>query len=410
MHRYYSVKNAAHLLGVSTNTIYKYVKNGKLETRRLGKGKIRILKASVDLYVSDTNLITATKYIKKHNNIPANDTESFQGITQHELQPSYEAPRSEDRAIFSPLLRLPTDKAGREQNLAPQAEISSHSSASLRSQFSAKGDKLHDEPAIENDSSRAIQYPQQIDQHRHLNIEAEPVKSINQSPIDQSASSDQNLKPKFFVRPIGEARESSETLSEEHAKERADSLVFNENLPKTGDSITNNKERQANYYSFVQEANNANKSMSKSSKFDNIDGSLLIKGLLLSGIGEIYLLADVIRQPGSFILNPTTLFSVLLPFVTVVTGIVLLVASVTRGSHSRSTGINLIVLPVLFIQILFSNIQVLQITVLVLIFVLTLLVVDLLDDRVSYVPKLLTPTLMGYGLVLGTLVGALLGQ
>lgn len=45
----------------------------------------------------------------------------------------YEAPRSNDRGIFSLLLR-------RERNPS-EAEITSHSSASLRSRFSAKGDK-----------------------------------------------------------------------------------------------------------------------------------------------------------------------------------------------------------------------------------------------------------------------------
>ncbi len=49
------------------------------------------------------------------------------------MQRNYEAPRSDDRGIFSPLLR-------RERNPS-EAEISSHSSTGLRPRFSAKGDK-----------------------------------------------------------------------------------------------------------------------------------------------------------------------------------------------------------------------------------------------------------------------------
>lgn len=42
MRSYCSVKQAAKLLGVSTNTVYQYVKEGKLTVRRIGRGRIRI--------------------------------------------------------------------------------------------------------------------------------------------------------------------------------------------------------------------------------------------------------------------------------------------------------------------------------------------------------------------------------
>jgi len=58
---------------------------------------------------------------------------------------SYEVTRSDDRSIFSPLLRPPAmlaqaTQAGRGRNPS-EAEISSHSSSGLRPRFSAKGDK-----------------------------------------------------------------------------------------------------------------------------------------------------------------------------------------------------------------------------------------------------------------------------
>ena len=51
MKKYYSVKEASKLLNVSTNTIYKYVKEGKLSTRRIGKGRIKILYQELLPYV-----------------------------------------------------------------------------------------------------------------------------------------------------------------------------------------------------------------------------------------------------------------------------------------------------------------------------------------------------------------------
>lgn len=42
MKRYYSVKEAAKLLGFSTNTIYSYLDTGKIKSRRIGKGRFKI--------------------------------------------------------------------------------------------------------------------------------------------------------------------------------------------------------------------------------------------------------------------------------------------------------------------------------------------------------------------------------
>lgn len=47
MKKYYSVKEASRILSLSTNTIYKYVNEGKLSIRRIGKGRIKIAYQSI---------------------------------------------------------------------------------------------------------------------------------------------------------------------------------------------------------------------------------------------------------------------------------------------------------------------------------------------------------------------------
>jgi excisionase family DNA binding protein len=51
MKKLYSVKEAAGLLGVSTNTIYTYLKEGKIAARRIGKGRFKIPYASLYPFV-----------------------------------------------------------------------------------------------------------------------------------------------------------------------------------------------------------------------------------------------------------------------------------------------------------------------------------------------------------------------
>ena len=42
MKKYYTVKETSQLLGVSTNTVYSYLQEGKLEAKRIGKGRFKI--------------------------------------------------------------------------------------------------------------------------------------------------------------------------------------------------------------------------------------------------------------------------------------------------------------------------------------------------------------------------------
>src|SRR3989344_2195405 len=49
--RYYSVKDAANLLGVSTNTIYTYLKEGKITSRRIGQGRFKIPYSQLAVYM-----------------------------------------------------------------------------------------------------------------------------------------------------------------------------------------------------------------------------------------------------------------------------------------------------------------------------------------------------------------------
>jgi excisionase family DNA binding protein len=48
--RYYTVKEAANILGVSTNTIYKYLDEGDLRAKRIGKGRFKVLASSLTPY------------------------------------------------------------------------------------------------------------------------------------------------------------------------------------------------------------------------------------------------------------------------------------------------------------------------------------------------------------------------
>jgi excisionase family DNA binding protein len=52
MKRFYSVKEASELLGVSTNTVYKYLVEGRIESRRIGRGRIKILASSLKPYIN----------------------------------------------------------------------------------------------------------------------------------------------------------------------------------------------------------------------------------------------------------------------------------------------------------------------------------------------------------------------
>jgi excisionase family DNA binding protein len=52
MKRFYTVKEAAEILGFSTNTIYKYLDEGKLKGKRIGKGRFKIPYEELEPYLS----------------------------------------------------------------------------------------------------------------------------------------------------------------------------------------------------------------------------------------------------------------------------------------------------------------------------------------------------------------------
>lgn len=51
MKRYYTVREASRVLGVSTNTVYKYLKEGKVKGRRIGKGRFKIPRGELSPYI-----------------------------------------------------------------------------------------------------------------------------------------------------------------------------------------------------------------------------------------------------------------------------------------------------------------------------------------------------------------------
>lgn len=56
MKKFYTVKEAAELLDLSTNTIYKYIKEGKIDSRRIGQGRIKIPYSELEPYVPKKKL------------------------------------------------------------------------------------------------------------------------------------------------------------------------------------------------------------------------------------------------------------------------------------------------------------------------------------------------------------------
>ena len=60
MKKYYTVKEAGRLLGVSTNTIYKYLDEGGLVSRRIGKGRFKILYSSLAPYINTGNVASTS--------------------------------------------------------------------------------------------------------------------------------------------------------------------------------------------------------------------------------------------------------------------------------------------------------------------------------------------------------------
>src|SRR3972149_1477085 len=52
MKRFYTVKEASEILGFSTNTVYKYLDEGKLKGKRIGKGRFKIPHEELASYLS----------------------------------------------------------------------------------------------------------------------------------------------------------------------------------------------------------------------------------------------------------------------------------------------------------------------------------------------------------------------
>lgn len=57
MKRFYSVKEAADILGFSTNTVYKYLDEGKLKGKRIGKGRFKIPYEELEPFLSTTEKV-----------------------------------------------------------------------------------------------------------------------------------------------------------------------------------------------------------------------------------------------------------------------------------------------------------------------------------------------------------------
>jgi excisionase family DNA binding protein len=76
MKRYTTVKKASELLGVSTNTVYKYVKEGKIKSRRIGKGRIKIPYSELEPYISK-EVETSSKQVSQQQSDKKKATENL---------------------------------------------------------------------------------------------------------------------------------------------------------------------------------------------------------------------------------------------------------------------------------------------------------------------------------------------
>jgi excisionase family DNA binding protein len=92
--KYYSVKEVAKLLNVSTNTLYKYLDEGKIHSRRIGKGRFKIpqsellpyLESEIGTKVEKTEKLQVGAIPKKRyipSAIGDSSMESIQAVVKH---------------------------------------------------------------------------------------------------------------------------------------------------------------------------------------------------------------------------------------------------------------------------------------------------------------------------------------
>lgn len=100
MKRFYSVKEVSEILGFSTNTVYKYLDEGKLKGRRIGKGRFKIPHEEIEPYLSATEKVEET--IQKVTN-----AEKISGsIRGLDLEHSNVSPGRKDFLFYLLLLSL----------------------------------------------------------------------------------------------------------------------------------------------------------------------------------------------------------------------------------------------------------------------------------------------------------------
>ena len=97
MKRFYSVKEASNLLGVSTNTVYKYLEEGKVQSRRIGKGRIKIPYKQLEPYISQD-----LSYLKKGGGRRKLSTQTKEGVAGgDERESDTISPGNRDIIFFS---------------------------------------------------------------------------------------------------------------------------------------------------------------------------------------------------------------------------------------------------------------------------------------------------------------------
>ncbi len=93
MKNYYSVKQASKLLGVSTNTVYQYIKEGKIIGKRIGRGRIKIPYKELEPFITPSTLFgqeekISPEIITKEESIPKDLTVSETLETDSEIIPN----------------------------------------------------------------------------------------------------------------------------------------------------------------------------------------------------------------------------------------------------------------------------------------------------------------------------------
>jgi excisionase family DNA binding protein len=108
MKKYYTVKEVSRLLSLSTNTIYKYLAEGKLASRRFGRGRFKILASSVAPFLNIPEDVKEDFSYSDNNSLKDTSTDLSKPLNENNQTP-----------VFTEILN-PSLQVSNQQNTIPQ--------------------------------------------------------------------------------------------------------------------------------------------------------------------------------------------------------------------------------------------------------------------------------------------------